>query len=167
MPTNEAVYIDERGRTRWRRNDAIADKLTELYNFLVIGGYPEAHAKRYNQLAYAISRHPECIDSLRAEDRLSEIPGIGGTVAGIIGEYLERGTCSKFEEFAEETPTSVLELTDIPRLGAKTALLLYAEHGIDSLAALVKAMDEGSLEKIRGMGPKMLQTIAAHAEEHM
>jgi DNA polymerase (family 10) len=167
MPTNEAVYIDERGRTRWRRNDAIGDKLTELYNFLVIGGYPEAHAKRYNQLAYAISRHPECIDALHAENRLGEIPGIGGTVAGIIGEYVERGTCGKFEEFARETPTSVLELTEIPRLGAKTALLLYAEHGIDSLAGLVEAMKEGRLQKVRGMGPKMLETITAHAEEHL
>ena len=166
MPTNEDVYIDERGRTRWRRNDAIAEKLGELYNFLVIGGYPEAHAKRYNQLAYSISRHPESIDALHAEDRLSEIPGIGGTVAGIIGEYVERGSCSKFEEFAEETPTSVLELTAIPRLGAKTALRLYAEHGIDSLAALTEAMEQGRLQKVKGMGPKMLQTIADHADEH-
>ena len=167
MPTQEGAYIDEKGRTRWRRNDEIAEKLTELYDFLVIGGYEETHARRYHQLAYAVSRHPELIDALHAEDRLGEIPGIGGTVAAIIGEYVERGTCGKFEEFAESTPPSVLELTEIPRLGAKTARLLYAEHGIDSLAKLKEALDQGQLQKVKGMGPKMLATIAAHAEEHL
>lgn len=167
MPTEEGAYVDEKGRTRWRRNDEIAEKLTDLYDFLVIGGYEESHARRYNQLAYAISRHPELIDALHAADRLGEIPGIGGTVATIIGEYVERGTCGKFEEFAEGTPPSVLELTAIPRLGAKTARLLYGEHGIDSLAKLKEALDAGALQKIKGMGPKMLETIAAHAAEHL
>ena len=165
MPTEEGAYIDEKGRTRWRRNDEIAEKLTDLYDFLVIGGYEETHARRYNQLAYTLSRHPESIDALHAEDRLGEIPGIGGTVATIIGEYVETGTCGKFEEFAEDTPRSVLELTEIPRLGAKTARELYAEHGIDSLAKLVEALDGGQLQKIKGMGPKMMETIARYARE--
>ena len=165
MPTQKEAYVDEKGRTRWRRNDEIAKKLTELHDFLIIGGYEESHARRYNQLAYAISRHPESIDALYVSGRLNEIPGIGGTVAGIIGEYLERGTCVKFEEFAESTPTTILELTSIPRLGAKTARLLYLEHGIDSMAKLKEALDQGWLGTVKGMGPKMLKTIATYAEE--
>ena len=120
MPTEEGAYVDEKGRTRWRRNDEIAEKLTDLYDFLVIGGYEESHARRYNQLAYAISRHPELIDALHAADSLGEIPGIGCTVATIIGEYVERGTCGKFEEFAEGTKTMTnVSAVDVFRRGTR------------------------------------------------
>ncbi len=167
MAKQDEAYVDEKGRTRWRRNDEVGEYLKQLYDFLVIGGYEETHARRYPQLAYTISRHPELIDQLNAEDRLSEIQGIGGIVAQIIGEYLETGTSGKMEEFAESTPKTVLELTAIPGLGAKTAHRLYAEHGIDSLAALKAAMDEGRLAGIKGMGKKTLATIEQHIEENM
>ena len=64
-------YIDAKGRHRWRCNDQIAEKLNQLHDLLVIGGYEESHARRYPQLAYAISRHPESILMLHEEDRLS------------------------------------------------------------------------------------------------
>ena len=34
MPTEEGAYIDEKGRTRWRRNNEIAEKLTQLVDYL-------------------------------------------------------------------------------------------------------------------------------------
>ena len=160
-------YTDEKGRTRWRLNDEIAERLKQLYDILVIGGYAESHARRYSQLAYVISRQAEPIDEMHREARLAEIPGIGETVAGIIGEYVDKGTCAKLEEFAESTPLTVLEPTAIPGLGAQTAKTLYEEHGIDSLAALGKALEEGRLGKIKGIGKKSLDTIRRHIEEHL
>lgn len=50
---------------------------------------------------------------------------------------------------------TILELTTIDRLGAKTALMLYQEFGIDSLAALCKALSDGQLNSAKGFGPKM------------
>lgn len=54
---------------------------------------------------------------------------------------------------------SVLELTAIEGLGAKTARTLYREHGIDGAAALARALADGRLSKIKGIGPKTLATI--------
>ena len=105
---NAPSYTDAKGRLRWRRNDEIAEKLKQLYDILVIGGYDESHAKRYPQLAHTLSRHPESVDELHREGRLTEIPGIGGIVAGIIGEFLETGTCTKLEGFTKKMPRSVL-----------------------------------------------------------
>lgn len=159
MPTQKDAYIDERGRTRWRQNDALADKLAELHDFLVVGGYPETHAARYRLLARFISRHPERIDQIHAEGRLAEISGIGASVAVIIGEYLDTGTSTKFEDFAETTPPSVLELLLVPGIGVKTARSLYGDHGLDSLARLQQAVEDGGLEGVKGMGPKTLEAI--------
>ncbi len=159
MPTQEDAYIDEKGRTSWRQNDALGDKLAELHDFLVIGGYPETHAARYRQLARLISRYPERVDTIHEEGRLADIAGVGGSVAVIIGEYVDTGTSTKFEEFAQETPPSVLELLLVPGIGVKTARTLYGDHGLDSLAALKQALDDGRLQGIGRMGPKTLQAI--------
>ena len=105
---DDTSYIDQKGRTRWRRNDEIAGKLQQLHDILVIGGYEESHAARYPRLAYAISRHPESIVELHREGCLSTISGVGETIAEIIGEFIETGTCTKLEEFAEHTPKTVL-----------------------------------------------------------
>jgi DNA polymerase (family 10) len=159
MPTQEDAYIDERGRTRWRQNDALAGKLAELHDFLVVGGYPETHAARYRQLARFISHHPERIDQIHAQGRLAAISGIGASVAVIIGEYLDTGTSTKFQEFAETTPPSVLELLLVPGIGVKTARSLYGDHGLESLAQLKSALEDGRLRGVKGMGPKTLEAI--------
>ena len=149
-------YVDQKGRLRWRCNDELGDKLKQLYDFLVIGDYEESHAARYPRLAHAISRYPESVLVLRDETRLHEIPGVSIIISAIIAQILESGSCRKMEvgdEFFTPPPRTVLELTEIPRLGAKTAKTLYQEHGIDGLKALTKSLTSGELAKIKGIGP--------------
>jgi DNA polymerase (family 10) len=155
-------YIDAKGRTRWHKNDELGAQLKRLGDFLVIGGYPEQHAARYPKLSHAISRWPEPVEKLHAEGRLSEIPGVGETVATIIGEYLDRGSSTKWEEWAKETPESVMELAEIPGLGAKTIRTLYAEYGISDLITLRHALESGILADVPGLGPKTLKAIREH-----
>ncbi|MDG2014155.1 MAG: helix-hairpin-helix domain-containing protein [Pirellulaceae bacterium] len=162
IPAVDDFYIDAKGRTRWLANDALGELLKQLYAFLVIGNYEESHAARYPRLAHAISRYPESILLLKEEDRLQEIPGVSKIISGIIGELLETGTCRKMkegDEFFTPPPKTVLELVEIPRLGAKTAKKLFQEHGIDSLAALQVAARNGSLEKIEGIGKAMVAAV--------
>ena len=162
----DTSYTDAKSRTRWRRNDEIAKKLQQLHEILVIGGYEESHATRYSRLAYTISRHPESIEALHGEGRLSTISGVGETIAEIIGEFIETGTCNKLEEFAEHTPKTVLELTALPGLGIKTAKALYDELGIDSRASLSQALDEGQLEGFKLMTKKTQERIRQHISEN-
>ncbi|MBT5876057.1 MAG: hypothetical protein HOH43_21700 [Candidatus Latescibacteria bacterium] len=168
MAENEESYIDAKGRQRWSRNDKLGRQLQMLYDILVIGGYDESHARRYPQLAYTISRHHESIQVMMEEGRLTEIPGIGGVVGQIITEFLKTGTCSKLEEWAEGTPRSVLDLTEIPGLGAKTVGTLYRDHGIDGLETLKAGIEDGTVDGIKGIGKKMVekmrQTIADREE---
>ena len=160
-------YTDDKGRKRWRRNDEIADIVRDLGNFLIIGGYPYDHAVRYGRIAHSISRWPELIDDLADDNRLNELPGVGGTITEYLCEIIVSGDTAKFsdDQYGPLPPRSVLELTRIERLGAKTARVLYHEHGIDSLDKLCKATRSGSLDKVKGIGPKMRQTILAHCEQ--
>ena len=165
-PKDDISYTDAKGRTRWHRNDEIAKKLQQLHDILVIGGYEESHATRYTRLAYTISRHPESVEELHREGRLSTISGVGETIAEIIGEFIKTGTCNKLEEFAEHTPKTVLELTAIPGVGIKTAKALYDELGIDSLASLSQALAEGKLEGRKLMTKKTQERVQQHISEN-
>ena len=155
----DTFTLDENGRTRWKRNEEIAAKLKQLGDFLIIGGYEESHAARYAKLAYTLARYPLSVVELHNDGRLSAIEGIGDTIAGIVGELLETGTCRKWEGWARHTPVSVLELTFIPGLGAKTIRTLYQEHGIDSLDALEAALVGHRLSRVKGLGAKTLEAI--------
>ena len=159
MRESDTSYTDAKGRQRWQINDDLAKQLQMLYDILVIGGYDESHARRYPQLAYTISRHHENIRAMMHEGRLREIPGIGDIVERIISEFLETGTCSKLEEWAEGTPRSVLELTEIPGLGAKTVGMLYRDHGIDGMVTLKQALKAGKVSEIKGIGKKMVEKM--------
>ena len=162
----EGSYIDGKGRTRWHRNEDIARKLLELHTFLIIADYPEDHASRYPRLAHSISRFPEPMSDLITQGRLiEEIGGVGEIIAEIIQEFVETGTSGKLEEFAGDTPRTVVELVPISGIGAKTIKRLYEEVGVDSLASLRTAIDEGKLKGFRGIGKKTLEKIEAYLDE--
>ena len=162
----EKSYIDAKGRTRWHENDEIALKFLELHTFLIIADYPEDHASRYPWLANYISRFPEPVSDLIAQGRLiEEIPGAGEVVENIVKEFLDTGTSAKLEEFAGDTPRTVVELVPIPGLGAKTIKRLYEEVGVDSLVSLRAAIDEGRLKGFKGIGKKTLEKIEAYLDE--
>ena len=113
---------------------------------------------------YTISRYPEEVERLRAEGRLGEIPDVGPTIATIIGEYLQTGTCAKKEEWAQHKPISLLEIAEIDGLGVKMARTLYSECGVDSLSTLSAAAEAGRLDGVKGLGVKTLGKIRAHIE---
>ena len=122
---------------------------------------------RYNRLAYVVSRHPEPISRLHAQNRLTTLPGVGATVAVILGELIETGTCAKIStpgDGYEPPPATVLELTAVPRLGAKTARTLFRDHGIDSLAALRDALNDNRIERVPGLSNAVLARIRAASD---
>ena len=161
------AYKDAKGRTRWSRNDEVAAIVKQLGEYLIIGGYPEDHAKRYVQLAHTISRWPESIDDLAKTDRLDSLPGVGGIITSYISEIVRTGTTEKFDDdqYGKPPPLTVLELTAIERLGAKTARMLYQDFGIDSLRSLCQSVANGDLKSAKGIGPKMLETIGTHCRQ--
>ncbi len=160
-------YLDAKGRKRWVRNDEVAFIVKQLGDYLIIGGYPEAHAKRYAQIAHTISRWPESVDKLEASGNLDTLPGVGGTITEYLQQIILTGTTDKFKDnqYGKLPPRSVLELTQVQRLGAKTAKMLFQELGIKTFKQLHRAAKKGELKGVKGIGPKMVETIL-NTEQH-
>ncbi len=140
-------------------NSELAAKLRDLRDFLIVAGYEESHAFRYTNIARYIEKMPEDINVVRREARLQDIPGVGKLIQVYIKEILDDGVSSKQIEWEKTAPITVLELVRIPGLGAKTARRLYGEHGIYDLKSLKLALDNGILDTVYGIGPKLREAI--------
>jgi DNA polymerase (family 10) len=104
------------------------------------------------------------LDQIIAEDRLTEIPGIGDAIADIVTKLYRTGTHRGLEAMRKEIPAGVLEMLAVPGLRPDKVLELYKELGITSLAGLEQAAREGRLKRVKGLGgalqAKILQNLA-------
>ncbi|MFN4242633.1 MAG: DNA polymerase/3'-5' exonuclease PolX [Tepidisphaerales bacterium] len=91
---------------------------------------------------------------------LADIEGIGPSSRKIIEEYLATGKSSDVEQVAAQIPAGLLPMLEIPGLGPKTVRLLWQERGITSIDQLEKALADGSLAGLKGIGEKKLKAIA-------
>ena len=140
-------------------NAELAQALRDLRDFLIIAGYEESHATRYTHIARAIDKSPESVEAMRREGRLKEIPGVGPLVQVYIKEILEDGVSSKQRDWESQAPWSVVEMTRVPGLGAKTARTIFHALGVKSLAELKAAEREGKLDGVPGVGASIMAKI--------
>lgn len=95
-----------------------------------------------------------------SEKELSALPGIGASSAKKIREAVETGTMDKLDRLRSEYPASLLELTRIPGVGPKTALLLRDELGVIDVDGLREALEGQRVRELPGMGAKSEEKIA-------
>ncbi len=136
-----------------RANDEIAALLSEYAALLHITGGDAFRARNYEKAARAVAGYSGDLAGLDAAG-LRQVPGVGASIAGKIGEYQRTGTIGAVEELRARIPPGVLQLTRIPALGPKRALQLHQELGISSVGELTDAIAAGRLRDLRGFGPK-------------
>lgn len=101
-------------------------------------------------------------DDLLARARggtLDELPGIGKGIASIVTEFLLNGHSSVYEELEKSLPAGLSELTEVPGLGPKKAMVLIDQLGIRSVGELEYACRENRLLHLKGFGSKIQQKI--------
>ena len=88
------------------------------------------------------------------EGKLCEIEGVGKGSQQIIEEYIQTGKSTVFEEVAATVPPGLIPMMQIEGLGPKTINLLWRERKVTSLDELEKAIANGSIQTLKGMGEK-------------
>jgi len=134
-------------------NDAVAALLNEYAELHLMTGGDQFRARSYDKAARAIAGHPGDVSQLSPAE-LQQIPGVGKAIAGKISEITATGTFTALERLRADIPDGVLQLTRIPALGPKRALVLYRELHVGSPGELRDAIKAGRLEGLRGFGAK-------------
>lgn len=141
-------------------NMEIAARLAETADLLEMQNANPFRVRAYRNAVRTIGNLTRPLAGMVAEgEKLEDLPGIGHDIAGYITEMVETGTFGLLREIEGKLPASLVELTRIEGIGPKRARLLYDTLGIRSARDLARAIGEGRLEGIRGIGPKTIERM--------
>ena len=143
-------------------NAEIARRFYRLSALMEIRGDDPFRLRSYRNAAEAIEVWPTPLKEIADKEGiagLQEIPGVGKAIAGKVIDLLGRGTFDAWERLIAETPETVLDLTEIPGIGPKTAALLHSRFKVSSLADLKSFVAGDGLDQVDGIGPKTAERI--------
>ncbi|MDD5222819.1 MAG: DNA polymerase/3'-5' exonuclease PolX [bacterium] len=141
------------------KSKEISRLFDQIADALEFQGENQFKVGAYRKVARTLSEMAEDIEVIHREGRLREIPGVGEGIAQHITEYLETGKISKYEEELKKVPAELIQLMDIPGMGPKTLALANKKLGVKNLSDLKKAIENGSLAGIPGLGEKKVGNI--------
>jgi DNA polymerase (family 10) len=146
------------------RNAEIAAALRELGILYELDGADRFRVLAYREAARTVAQSPVSIEQLAEEGRLTELPAIGKTLAQKIETLIETGSIPSADKLKEKFPATLVEVTRVPGLGAKTARRIYEEIGVENLTQLKEAAEQGRISAIRGLGPRTEENILSSLE---
>jgi DNA polymerase (family 10) len=142
----------------------IAADLRKIARLLEIKGENPFKTQAYERGARGLENHQGDFDALVKTGRLKEIPGIGTALAAIIEEIYRTGECWMLQQLREGLPPGVIELGAVPGLNLKKIIALHEALGIESIADLNAACQEGLVSKVKGFGLKSQANLLSDIE---
>ncbi|MGF1503920.1 MAG: helix-hairpin-helix domain-containing protein, partial [Anaerolineae bacterium] len=150
-------------------NREVAAIFYEVADMLQIKGEIIHRVLSYRRAAETIEQLPRDINAIHAEDGLTDLPGIGETLAEKIDELLTTGELTFHKRLAEEVPQGVVAMMKVNGVGPKKAARFWQELGITNIELLQEAAEAGKLRELSGMGKKseanILEGIKALARQ--
>ncbi|MDI6764479.1 MAG: DNA polymerase/3'-5' exonuclease PolX [Thermodesulfobacteriota bacterium] len=141
------------------KHKELADLFEKMADILEFKDENPFKISAYRKASRIIGDLAQDIEEIAGRGELKKIPGIGEGMAQKIEEYLKTGKVSKFEEVKKGVSDELIAMMDIPGMGPKTLALLHKERRIESLSQLEKAVEDGSLIGLPGMGEKKVENI--------
>lgn len=141
------------------KNKELADLFNKMADILEFKGENPFKISAYRKASRILGDLTQDIEEIAKKGELKKIPGIGEGMAQKVEEYLKTGRIAKFEEVRRGVSDELIAMMEISGMGPKTLSLIYKERGIKNLSELEKALEEGSLIDLPGMGEKKAENI--------
>ena len=141
------------------KNREIAGMFDKIADALEIRGETGFKVVAYRKASRILQDMTGDVGEVARQGQLETVPGIGEGLAKKILEYLETGKMMKYAEVMKDVPESLLGLLEIQGLGGKTVHLMHKGLGVKDLAGLKRAIADGSLAGLPGMGEKKVENI--------
>ena len=141
------------------KNKELADLFEKMADILEFKGENPFKISAYRKASRVLGDLTQDIGEIAESGKLKDVPGIGEGMAQKIVEYLKTGKIAKYEEIRKGVPDELIGIMDIPGMGPKTLSLIHREKGIGNLSQLEKAVEDGSLIGLPGIGEKKVENI--------
>jgi DNA polymerase (family 10) len=137
----------------------IAAVLDEIGTLLELQGENSFRCNAYHNGARALQQFEGDLGELVANDKLTEIAGIGATLRDKIVTLFQTGQLPFYDDLRKKTPAGLVQMLRLPGIGPKKVKALYDQLGLDSLDKLKAACDADEVAGLKGFGAKTQQKI--------
>ena len=139
----------------------IAEVLEEIGVLMELKGENPFKIRAYGAGARVLeSIETDEFERLVAEGKLDSVKGIGDALAQKIGELHATGSLAFFEKLKASIAPGLVEMLEVPGLGAKKIKAIHEKLGVDTIDGLAQACAEGRVAELAGFGEKSQQKIA-------
>lgn len=136
----------------------------EIGHYLELQDENPFKVKAYQRAARALEGLERSVGELYRAGQLADLAGFGKALVEKVGQFLETGQVDLHQRLQAEFPPHILQLMDVPGLGAKKAAILYRELKVGSLEDLESVLREGLVRDLKGFGQrteeKLLEGLA-------
>jgi len=146
-------------------NAELARVFQTIADYLALEGDSTYRILAYERAAQLFRSHPLSIASLAERGELRQLPGVGQAIEAKVLELISTGHIAVLDRFRTRYPEDLLQVMRLPGIGPKTARRLWESLEVGNIEELTRALREGRLRQVSGMGEKtearILQAINA------
>ncbi|MCB9838147.1 MAG: DNA polymerase/3'-5' exonuclease PolX [Phycisphaeraceae bacterium] len=141
-------------------NADVAAALERMGETLELLGESGFKVVAHSRAARVIRDYPQDLRSIASDEKaLVGIEGVGKGIAKKIAEFAQTGKIAEADKLAAQVPAGLFDVLALQGLGPKTVRAMWQELGIESVADLSRAIDDGSLAGLPRMGAKTIENI--------
>lgn len=142
------------------RNEDVARFLEDVAAALELKEESAYRIRAYQDAARHVAELGADVADLHRAGKLTDIPGVGASIAEKIAGFLATGGRSPYlDKLIREIPKGVFELLKVPGIGPAKANALYRHLKITGLPELAEAARRNRVRDVPGMGEKFEQAI--------
>jgi DNA polymerase/3'-5' exonuclease PolX len=136
------------------RNREVVELFSRVADMLAIRGDQIHRILAYRKAAESVEALGRDINVVYAEGKLTDIPGIGDTLAAKIEEMLTTGRLAFYDKLAQEIPPGLVDMLRVEGLGPKRVKQVYETLKITDAGRTDRRRPaKGSCATCRAWGP--------------
>ncbi|TNE69170.1 DNA polymerase/3'-5' exonuclease PolX [bacterium] len=140
-------------------NKSVAQFLENIATYMRLAGENDFRSAAFDKAARLVETMDSSIEQFIQNGNLTDIKGIGQSIANDITSFSETGTAPVLEALKEKVPNELIKWLDISGMGPKKIYKIHKELGITTLEELKVACDDGRVAALAGMGAKSAEKI--------
>ena len=145
-------------------NQDVAEKLNLVFQLMQLAGENRFKAIAFDKASQTIAGLSDDINTYIDSKTLTDIKGIGKSIAQDIYSFSETGTMPVLDALQEKVPVGLIKWLEISGLGPKNILKIHEQFGISEIEELKALIDNGDLAQLPGLGGKSAEKIRKSIE---
>ena len=141
------------------KNGEVVDLLQTIGDLMELRGDESFRVRAYREAARQLDQVTEDIEALSREGRLTDIKGVGPSIARTVQEFLETGDAAQRQRLSQEVPESLIELLGLRHFGPQRIVRVHRALGVATLDELEAAARDGRLLTVSGFGARSVETL--------